>query len=98
MNTLIYNFSVILLLMGLVLMVHYTTRVYYQQQIRPIPKPTPEDIYDSHVYNERPNKLFSNMFNNLGPWISRTGNPTDEELDMNSDLVRIKTAPLIEFK
>lgn len=97
MNSLVYNFSVIILLLGLILMVHYTTKIYYQKDTVVTLK-EPDSIYDSYVYQERPNKLFKNMFNNLGPWIGRTANPIDEEIDPNDIRVKRVTKPLILFK
>lgn len=96
MNSLLYNFSVLLLLSGLVLMVHYTTKIYYKKDYQvTIKKPS---LFDSHIYQERPAKLFKNMFNNLGPWIGRTANPLDEEMDQNSVLAERKTEPLLRFE
>ena len=80
MRSLLYNFSVIILILGIILLVHHITKIYYQQNVN-ITVETPDNIYDSYVYQERPKTLFSYMFNNIGPWIGRTANPTDDELN-----------------
>ncbi|ADO67374.1 hypothetical protein crov340 [Cafeteria roenbergensis virus] len=86
MTSLIYNFSVVILLLGLILMVYYTTKIYYEKDTNLIIK-EPPSIYDSYVYQERPYTLFKNMFNNLGPWIGRVPNYLDETAD---DVIKIK--------
>ena len=96
MSSLVYNLSVIFLLLGLVLMVYYTTKIQYQKETV-ITTKDPDNIYNSYVYQERPATLFKNMFNNLGPWIGRTVNPIDEEINENDMRVREKTQSFLLF-
>ena len=97
MNSLVYNLSVIILLFGVMLMIHYITKIYYQKEIV-VETKGPDNIYDSYVYQERPNKLFNKMFTSLGPWIGRTANPIDEEIDPEDIRVKMVTNPLLLFK
>lgn len=97
MNSLLYNLSVIMLLLGLVLMVHYTTKIYYNRNVV-VREEKPENIYDSEIYQERPNTLFNKMFTQLGPWIGRTPNPTDEEISAEDIRSEIVTKPLLLFE
>lgn len=96
MNSLLYNLSVIILLFGLMLMVHYTTKIYYEKRTV-VETKGPDNIYDSYIYQERPNTLFKKMFNSLGPWIGRTANPIDEEIDPEDIRVEMVTKPLLLF-
>jgi len=80
MNSLLYNFSVVILLIGLVLGTYYITKMYYEPFIRINQDGKTENIYTSQIYQERPKTLFARMFNEWEPWINRTGNPTDEEM------------------
>lgn len=96
MNSLLYNLSVVLLLFGVLLMVHYTTKIYYEKRTLMVTK-GPDNIYDSYIYQERPNTLFSSMFRNLGPWIGRTANPIDEETDIDNVRVSRVTEPILLF-
>jgi len=80
MNSVLYNFSLVLLLIGLVLGTYYMTKLTYEKEIRIVSEDTNKNLYDSYVYQERPNTLYNRMFNELGPWINRTANPTDQEL------------------
>lgn len=80
MNSVLYNFSLILLLIGLVLGTYYMTKLTYEKEIRIISDNNNGNIFDSFIYQERPNTLYKRMFNELGPWINRTANPTDQEL------------------
>ena len=70
MNSLLYNLSVIILLLGLMLMVHYTTKIHYNKQ-QVITEVKPKDIYKSEIYQERPKKVFNKMFDSVGPWSGR---------------------------
>ena len=97
MNSLLYNLSVVILLFGLMLMVHYTTKIYYQKKTV-IDRRGPSNVYDSYIYQERPNTLFKKMFNSLGPWIGRTANPTDVEVDPEDVRVTMVTEPLLLFQ
>lgn len=85
MNSLLYNISVILLLCGVILLTHYLTRVSYERDVRLVDN-SERNLYLSSVYQERPKTLFSPMFMELGPWIGRTVNPTDEELSKETIL------------
>ena len=96
MNSLLYNLGVIFLLAGLVLMVHHTTKIYYQERYI-VETKGPKTIYDSYVYQERPKTLYSKMFKDLGPWIDRTPNPIDEEINPNDIRSKIVTEPLLKF-
>jgi hypothetical protein len=97
MNSLLYNLSVVILLFGLILMVHYVTKIYYQKKVINETK-GPDNVYDSYIYQERPNTLFKKMFNSLGPWIGRTANPIDEEIDPEDIRVKVVTEPLLLFQ
>lgn len=70
MNSLLYNLSVILLLSGLMLMVHYTTKIHYNRQ-KVVIEDKPDNVYESTVYQERPKKVFNKMFDSVGPWSGR---------------------------
>ena len=96
MNSLLYNLAVLLILFGVILMVHYTTKIYYQNQTKYIEQKE-KSIYDSGVYQERPKTLFNKMFTQLGPWIGRTANPTDQELSQEDIQVQARTSPLVLF-
>lgn len=97
MKSLIYNISVIILLIGVILLVYYKTKISYQSKYV-LETSGPKNIYDSYIYQERPNTLFKKMFRNLGPWIGRTPNPIDEEIDPEDIRVKMVTSPLLLFK
>jgi len=96
MSSLIYNVSVVFLLLGLILMVYYTTKIQYQKNTI-ITTKDPDNIYDSYVYQERPATLFKKMFNNLGPWIGRTVNPLEKEISLEDERVKNKTQSFLLF-
>lgn len=103
MNKIIYNISVVILLFGVILMVHYTTKIKYNK-VREILVSGPKNIYDSYVYQERPKTLFKRMFNSLGPWVGRVPNTTlteeNDKIDegIHNTNVKLRTSPLLLFK
>lgn len=78
MNSLIYNFSVIILLVGFSLMIHHTTKIYYQNNTR-IEYVPQNNVFDTNTYQQRPNSRFKRMFNEIGPWIDSRPNVLPQE-------------------
>jgi len=76
MNSLLYNFSLVLLLIGLVLGTYYMTKLTLEKENKIINSSPQKNLFNQ----ERPATIFNRMFNELGPWINRTANPTDQEL------------------
>ena len=78
MNSTIYNLSVIILLLGFTLAIHYYTKIYYKQNIL-IQQKSPKNIYSSKVYQQRPKSTYNRMFDEIGPWIDSRPNPLSDE-------------------
>ncbi len=65
MNHLLYNFSVIMLLVGIIILTSYITKVYNKNINNSCNN---NKINDDYVYDQRPSNIYNVMFNEPDIW------------------------------
>ena len=87
MDHLLHNISIIILMLGILLLVHYFTKVNYSC---PLPKIKyryiPMDFNDGQKMLPKATKVFSNMFQLPSPWSGYSEKEDDElnKIQMNN--------------
>ena len=65
MNHLLYNFSVIMLLVGIIMLTSYITKVYNKNINNSCNN---NNTNDDYVYDQRPSNIYNVMFNEPDVW------------------------------
>jgi len=71
MNYLLYNISIVMVLVGIILLTHYLTKTYNNNNIQnsdDLNNQIPDNTKLDNIYDERPSAIFKNMFNQPSIW------------------------------
>ena len=73
MNHLLYNISIIMVSIGIIMLTYYLTKAYNYNQLNTINSTINEENINikntlDEIYDNRPSKIFKNMFNEPSIW------------------------------